>query len=67
MCNVPVAIGLDVAGATRAIEKAHCTVGDVVQKHADYSPGIVYQQHPASQKTLASGTSVSLTVSLGPS
>ena len=66
MCNVPAAIGLKLAGATRAIEKAHCTVGEVVSKHANYVPGIVIQQSPAWDKTLPRGSSVQLTVSLGP-
>ncbi len=67
LCNVPIAIGLKLAGASRAIEKAHCIVGDVVQEHTDYVPGIVFRQYPAPGKTLARGTSVRLTVSLGPS
>jgi len=66
MCHVPIAIGLHLAGATRAIERAHCTLGEVVQEHNDYVPGTVIQQHPAPLKTLAPGTSVALTVSLGP-
>jgi len=66
MCHVPVVIGMKLHGATRAIEKAHCTVGAVVSKHAAYVPGIVIRQHPAWGKTLATGTSVGLTVSLGP-
>jgi len=66
MCNVPVAIGLKLAGASRAIEKAHCSVGEVVRKHTNYVPGIVIRQYPAIGKTLARGSSVRLTVSLGP-
>ena len=66
MCNVPVAIGLKLAGASRAIEKAHCSVGEVVSKHANYLPGSVIRQYPAPGKTLARGSSVRLTVSLGP-
>lgn len=66
LCNVPVAIGLKLAGASRAIEKAHCSVGEVVRKHTAYVPGIVVGQYPAPGKTLARGSSVRLTVSLGP-
>jgi hypothetical protein len=66
MCHVPVVVGMKLHRATRAIEKAHCTVGAVVSKHAAYVPGIVIRQHPAWGKTLATGTSVGLTVSLGP-
>ena len=38
MCHVPVVIGMKLAGASRAIEKAHCTVGEVVSKHAATCP-----------------------------
>jgi beta-lactam-binding protein with PASTA domain len=53
-------------GATRAIEKAHCTVGEILRKHSHYVPGIVTQQDPGWGKTLPRGTSIELTVSLGP-
>ena len=66
MCNVPIAIGLKLAGASRAIEKAHCIVGEVVQKHASYAPGYVIKQSPKWGTTLARGSSVKLIVSLGP-
>jgi hypothetical protein len=66
LCNVPVLIGLKLAGASRAIEKAHCSVGEVVRKHNAYMPGIVVQQYPAWGRTLARGASIRLTVSLGP-
>ena len=66
LCNVPAAIGLKLAGASRAIEKAHCSVGEVVSKHASYAPGFVVRQYPAPGKTLARGSNVQLTVSLGP-
>jgi hypothetical protein len=66
MCNVPAAIGLKLAGASRVIEKAHCSVGDVVSEHSNYVAGIVVQQNPVPGKTLARGSSVKLTVSLGP-
>ena len=66
LCNVPIAIGLKLRGASRAIEKAHCSVGEVVRKHADYVPGQVIQQHPGWGKTLAPGTQIRLTISLGP-
>jgi len=67
VCDVPVVIGMDLNGASNAIEKAHCTVGDVVQKHTDYTPDVVFKQHPAPGNWLAPGASVGLTVSLGPS
>jgi len=67
MCDVPVVIGLMLPGASRAIEKAHCSVGDVVREHTDYVPGVVILQRPAPGKWLAPGASIRLTVSLGPS
>jgi len=66
MCHVPIAIGMKLPGATRAIEKSHCVVGEVVRQHSDYVPGLVYQQHPAPGKTLDAGTKVKMTLSLGP-
>ena len=66
MCNVPFAVGLKLAGASRAIEKAHCSVGEVVSKPNGYARGYVFRQYPAPGKTLAPGSSVGLTVSLGP-
>ena len=66
LCNVPAVIGMKLPGASRAIEKAHCTVGEVVRKHTDYVPGIVIRQYPDPAKTLARGASVRLVVSLGP-
>jgi hypothetical protein len=66
MCNVPILIGLKLAGASRAIEKAHCSVGEVVSKHNHFVPGVVIGQYPGWGKTLARGSSVRLTVSLGP-
>ncbi|HUZ15595.1 MAG TPA: PASTA domain-containing protein [Gaiellaceae bacterium] len=67
LCDVPVVIGLKLAGASRAIEKAHCSVGEVVSKHTDYVPGVVIRQNPAPGNWLARGSSVGLTLSLGPS
>ena len=67
MCNVPFAVGLKLAGASRAIEKAHCSVGVVVRAHGNYAPGYVFRQSPAQGKTLPRGSSIRLTVSLGPS
>jgi hypothetical protein len=66
MCHVPVAIGKKLPGATSAIEKAHCTVGEVVSKHGSFVSGTVIGQHPAWGKTLAPGSAIGLTVSLGP-
>ena len=65
LCNVPVVIGLKMAGASRAIQKAHCSVGQVVSRHSDYVRGIVIRQYPGWGKTLARGASIRLTVSLG--
>ena len=66
MCQVPVAIGLRLAGATRAIEKAHCSVGTVLRKHTDYVAGIVIEQHPSPGRTFEPGWPVALILSLGP-
>ena len=66
MCQVPVVIGSKLAGAFRAIEKTHCALGDVAREHTMYTPGVVYRQHPAPGKTLAPGTKVTMSVSLGP-
>ena len=66
MCNVPIVIGLKLAGASRAIEKAHCSLGEVVRKHTGYAPGFVFKEYPAPGTTLARGSSVRLIVSLGP-
>ena len=66
MCNVPIVIGLKLGSASRAIEKAHCSVGQVVSKHNEYVPGTVLRQYPAWGTTLARGSNVRLTVSLGP-
>ena len=66
-CDVPAVIGLRLPGASRAIGKAHCTVGPVVRKHTDYVPGIVIRQHPAQGTWLSPGASIRLIVSLGPS
>ena len=65
-CDVPAVIGLRRAGASRVIEKANCSVGEVVNEHTDYVPGIVFRQHPAPGAWLARGARVRLTVSLGP-
>jgi len=67
MCNVPPVLGLKLAGASRALEKAHCSVGEVVRKHAGFVPGRVFKQYPAPGQTLARGSSVTLIISLGPS
>ena len=66
MCDVPVVIGSMLPGASRAIKKAHCSVGNVTRANTDYTPGVVIGQHPAPGKWLAPGTSIRLTVSLGP-
>ncbi len=66
MCQVPAVIGMKPGPATRAIEKWHCTVGTVVHKHTDYVSGIVITQHPLPGKVITRGSSVRLTVSLGP-
>jgi hypothetical protein len=66
LCTVPVLIGLNLADASRAIAKAHCSVGEVVRKHTDYVRGVVIRQYPRWGRTLARGSGVRLTVSLGP-
>lgn len=66
MCKVPAVLGEKLAPAERAIAKGHCTLGEVVKKHAYYVPGLVMAQHPAPGKVLPSGTAVNLTISLGP-
>jgi hypothetical protein len=66
MCQVPVIIGLRVAGATRAVANTHCALGTIVRKHGPYVPGLVFLQHPAPGRVLAPGTEVTMTVSLGP-
>ncbi len=65
-CDVPAVIGLKLGGASRAIEKANCSVGEVIRKHTDYVAGVVIAQHPAPGNWLAPGASIRLTVSLGP-
>jgi len=66
MCHVPVLIGMRLAAAKRAIEKTHCVVGKVLRKHTDYVPGIVFRQYPRWGRTIAAGSRVAMTVSLGP-
>jgi hypothetical protein len=66
MCNVPIVVGLNLHGATRAIEKAHCAVGEVVREHTEYVPGTVVRQHPTPGKTYARGWTVDVILSLGP-
>jgi hypothetical protein len=66
MCHVPIAVGLGLPNATRAIKKSHCTVGSVVHVHNEYVAGTVIKQHPGPQQTIATGTSINLTVSDGP-
>jgi hypothetical protein len=65
-CKVPAVIGLRRAPASRAIEKKHCAVGDVVRVHTVYAPGIVFKQHPSPGRAFETGTKVTMTVSLGP-
>jgi hypothetical protein len=66
LCDVPSVIGLKLADASRAIEKAHCTVGKVAKKHSYYAPGIVIHQGTDPYRRIASGARIRLTVSLGP-
>jgi len=66
MCNVPILFALKLAGASRALKKAHCSYGGVVTKHSNYELGVVIGQHPGWGTTLAPGAGVRLTVSLGP-
>jgi hypothetical protein len=66
MCEVPLAIGSTLPGATDAIEKEQCSVDGIVRKNSDAAVGVVIGQRPAPGKWLAHGASVQLTVSLGP-
>ncbi len=66
LCDVPPVIGLQLAGASRAIGKAHCSVGEVVSAHTNYDAGTVSGQRPDPARMLAPGATVRLTVSLGP-
>ena len=66
LCAVPPVLGMRLAGAARAIEKAHCTLGQVIRKHTSYVPGTIYRQHPAAGKVVARGARVRLSISLGP-
>ena len=66
MCHVPIVIGLTLNEARRAIDRSHCSVGEVLSKYTDYVPGIVIEQHPAPGRTFAPGTRVRLILSLGP-
>ncbi len=66
LCSVPPVLGMKLAGATRAIEKGHCSLGQVIRRHTYYVPGTVYRQHPAAGKVVARGTRVRLYISRGP-
>ena len=66
MCHVPVAVGSKLPGATRAIEKGHCSFGTVLRKHTDYTPGVVISQFPSPGTTYPRGRAVAMTISLGP-
>jgi beta-lactam-binding protein with PASTA domain len=57
---------MNIYGATRALAKAHCTVGEVVRAHTGYAAGHVAQQQPGWGKTFPRRTSINLTISLGP-
>jgi len=65
-CQVPAVLGDRLGEATRAIERKHCAVGAVLRKHMMYVQGTVVSQHPMPGRAFATGTRVSMTVSLGP-
>jgi hypothetical protein len=65
-CEVPAVVGKALAGASRAIEDAHCSVGKLLHKHSYYEAGVVTQQHPEPGLRLAPGAKIRLTVSRGP-
>lgn len=69
MCRVPIVIGDRLAGATTALEQAHCAVGSILYVHSNYVRGLVTNQHPtwgANRWTYPPGRRVALTISLGP-
>ena len=64
---VPNVVGMTQAAAQTAITSAGLTVGTISQAYSDTVPsGNVISQSPASGASVASGSAVSLTVSLGP-
>jgi len=66
MCHVPIVIGLKLPKARRTVGKTHCAVGAILRKHGSYVPGTVVKQYPMPGRTIAAGSPVSMTVSLGP-
>lgn len=65
-CLVPNLIGKKLPAAKRALKKAHCTLGNVLQKHTGYPKGTIVFQSPATNKARPTGSKVKVTVSLGP-
>lgn len=59
-CVVPRLIGKRLAGARRALRRAHCRLGNV--HHSTGSPGRVIAQHPARGRHYRAGHRVSVTI-----
>ena len=67
MVNVPDLVNLTQAAATTAITNAGLTVGTVNTANNDTVPsGEVISQNPAAGASVASGSAINITVSLGP-
>jgi beta-lactam-binding protein with PASTA domain len=66
-CVVPKVLGKTVAGATKALRRAHCRLGKVTRVPSIRSKiGKVLRQSPRAGRRLASGSKVSLAVGRGP-
>jgi hypothetical protein len=65
-CHVPGVLGETLVAATRAIGKAHCSVGRVLSKYTVYLPGLVILQSQEPGSGLAAGAKIDLVLSLGP-
>jgi len=65
--NIPNVVGLDIPTAERAIEQAQCNVNPVYVYLTSniYAQGLVAAQSPAPSGSVARGTVVTLTISLG--
>lgn len=64
-CLVPRLKGKRVAGARRAIRRAHCSVGRTRTRHSRVAKGRVIAQHPARGANLPAGSKVSVVISSG--
>jgi hypothetical protein len=65
-CRVPAVLGKTLTAATRAIGKAHCSIGRVLRKYTAYLPGFVILQSEVPGTALAAGAKIDLVLSLGP-